>query len=64
MLRQPSSRLGVFMVMLGSIYILVRVLGFPPWLYYLLPPLFFIYIGTELIMAAKRRTRKIQRGKK
>ena len=53
-----KTHLGVFCVMLALAYLLVRFTPASTSLWYLLPPLYFLYLGVSLILSASGRHRR------
>lgn len=49
-----AQHLGVFCILIALAYVLVRFLGLPPELYYVVAPVFFLYLGAALLRSARR----------
>ena len=55
-----KTHLGVFCVMLAITYLLVRFTPVPTSLWFIFPPLYFIYLGAALITSSTREKRRRQ----
>ena len=50
-----KTHIGVLCLMLALTYLLVRFTSVPTSLYFVMPPLYFLYLGVSLILSASRR---------
>ena len=52
-----GRHLGVFLLLFGATWLLVRFAAAPPKLLYAVPPLYFVYLGAMLIHGSIRKRR-------